>query len=124
MEKELNPIAPVEFLERWLPRGEALSRYYRSHAWQPQVRCTEKPAELGGKHGAGSQFLGSVPGVGAPRALPAPADAAPAAGRADEGRARALANHRLGNDTGDDVGSFFPLSPQEGSMKEKKLLLY
>lgn len=57
--------------------------------------------------GGGSQSLGSVPSVAAARTLSAPADTAPAAGRVDEGQARALAIHRLGSDT----SHFSPLSP-------------
>lgn len=63
--KALNTVAPAELLEQWLPREEALSRYYCSHTWQPQISCKKKAAELGGRRGVGSQFLGSVPSVAA-----------------------------------------------------------
>lgn len=75
---------------------------------------------FGGVKGVGgvSQSLGSVPRVMAAHPLSAPADTATAAGRVDEGQARALAS------TGWEVTLVTSLpSLQEESMKEKKLFL-
>lgn len=47
----------------------------------------------------GSQLLGSVPSVAAALIISTQVAAATAAGCVDEGQARALANHRLGNDS-------------------------
>lgn len=74
----------------------------------------EQTAELGRKHGVGSPFLGFVPSVAAAHTLSAQVDTATAAGRVDEGQARALANHRLGNDTDSDVVSFFSSLSRRG----------
>lgn len=105
--------SPCRVFRTAAAREEALNRYYCHYTWQPH-KMKEQTAELGRKHGVGSSFLGFVPSVAAAHPLSAQVDIATAAGRVDEGQARALANHRLGNDTGSDVVSFFSSLSRRG----------